>query len=339
MAEDPRVQQLLDELLESNSSPETVCASCPELLPVLRARWRDLCRLRADLDKLFPTPDEPIARQSVAPFLPQIPGYEVESVLGRGATGVVYKARDVRLNRPVAIKMMLADGASGLLETMRFLSDAQLLTRFWHPNVVQTYEVGGAGGLPYFAMEYIEGGSLAEKLTGVPWRTREASELVVILARAVQAAHEANIVHRDLKPGNVLMTREATPKISDFGVIRRLHIAAGLTRSGRPIGSPSYMAPELSPGHAHEAAPAVDIYALGAMLYELLTGRPPFQGETASETILQVISTDPVPPSRLNAEVPRDLQTICMKCLEKDPTSRYSSAGALADDLDRFLKQ
>jgi eukaryotic-like serine/threonine-protein kinase len=338
MSDDPRVQQLLDELLDSDSSPEAVCRSCPELLPIVRERWREMCRLRANLDALFPLSDEATREASGEITLPRIPGCDVEAVLARGGMGVVYKARHLRLNRPVAVKIMLGGGYAGLPAMARFLREAEILAGMRHPNVVRVYDFGDIEARPYVTLEYVEGGNLAQKLAGVPQPARQAAQLVAVLAGAVQAAHQAGIVHGDLKPGNVLLTEDGTPKISDFGIARRLDRTAGLTRTGTPIGTPSYMAPELSTGNPQAVGPAVDIFALGAILYELLTGRPPFRAETASETLMQAISHEPVAPSRLNAKVPRDLQTICMKCLEKEPKKRYSTAGALADDLGRFLK-
>ena len=338
MSDDPRVQQLLDELLNTGASPEWVCESCPELLPIVRQRWREMCRVRADLDSLFPLSNEPTLQRPGERTLPRIPGYEVESLLGRGGMGVVYKARHLRLNRPVAVKLMLGRGYAGIPAMARFIREAETLAGIRHPNVVQVYDFGEIDGLQYFTMEYVEGGNLAHKLAGTSQPAPQAAQLVAILAGAVQAAHQAGIVHRDLKPGNVLLMVDGTPKISDFGVARCVDSTAGLTRTGTLIGTPSYMAPELSTANAHAVGPAVDIYALGAVLYELLTGRPPFRAEKASETLLQVISHAPLAPSRLNATVPRDLQNICMKCLEKDPKKRYATAGALADDLGRFLK-
>jgi serine/threonine-protein kinase len=187
-------------------------------------------------------------------------------------------------------------------------------------------------------MEFVEGGSLAQKLAGTPQPARQAAALVAKVTEAVHTAHERGIVHRDLKPGNILLTAEGTPKLTDFGLARRLEGTAGLTQTGVPVGTPGYMAPEQAQGKAHDVGPAADIYALGAVLYELLTGRPPFRAETAAETLRQVVSQDPVPPSRLNAAVPRDAQTICLKCLEKDPQRRYASAAALAEDLHRFQR-
>jgi serine/threonine-protein kinase len=366
MIDDPRVEQLLDQLLDSDATPEVVCGSCPELLPVVRDRWRQMCRLRADLDVLFPPPDEPPA----APALPQIPGYEVEAVLGRGGMGIVYKARHVRLNRPVALKMLLAGAYAGTEERRRFFREAEAVAGLRHVNLVQVHDVGDHGGQPYFTMEYVDGGSLAQKLLGSPQPVREAAALVATLAEAVQVAHQGGIVHRDLKPANILLQHKAAspqpqspipdppsasaapptlldsefrmsdfdPKIADFGLARHFDTESVLTLSGARVGTPSYMAPEQALGKTRTIGPAVDIYALGAVLYELLTGRPPFRGETIAETELQVIHQEPVPPSRLNARVPRDLETICLTCLHKAPERRYATAAALAEDLHRFQR-
>jgi serine/threonine-protein kinase len=264
-----------------------------------------------------------------------IPGHEVLGELGRGGMGVVYQARHLGLNRLVAVKMILAGGHAGAADLARFRREAQAIAQLKHPNIVQVFEVGEQNGLPYFSLEFCGGGSLAQKLAGTPQPPREAAALVQTLARAMQAAHAKGIVHRDLKPGNVLLDDDGTPKITDFGLAKKLD-EAGQTLPGVVMGTPSYMAPEQA--ESKEVGPPADGYALGAILYECLTGRPPFRAATRLDTIVQVLSAEPVPPRRLNPAVPRDLETICLKCLQKEPGKRYVSAQALADDLQRFLK-
>ena len=335
MTDDPRVLQLLDELLDPQATPEAVCTPCPELLPVVRKRWRQMRRLRADLAVLFPPPAESPPEE---PGLPQIPGYEVEAVLGHGGMGVVYRARQRALDRPVAVKMLLAGPFAGRQALERFRRETAALACLRHPNIVQVYDAGDVEGRPYFTMELVEGGSLARTLSGTPQVARPAAALVSTLAEAVEVAHQAGIVHRDLKPANILLTADGTPKITDFGLARRLGSEPGLTRTGAALGTPSYMAPEQAQGRTDAISPTTDVYALGAILYELLTGRPPFRAETDLETVQQVTSREPVPPSRLNSTVPRDLETICLKCLRKEPRQRYTTAASLAADLGRFLR-
>src|SRR6516225_807059 len=363
MTDDPRVEQLLDELLDTRATPEEVCRRCPELLSEVRVQWREMCRVRAELDVLFPAPSALPQEGSKADIgapgracldtspledtdLPRIPGYEVEAVLGRGGMGVVYRARHLKLNRSVALKMLLAGAYAGRQELARFQREAEAIAGLRHPNIVRVYEVGELEGRPYFTMEFVEGGSLADRLAGVPQPARRAAELVATLADAVEFAHASRIIHRDLKPANILLTAPAaeargtelgTPVITDFGVARRID-GPEFTVTGARIGTPSYMAPEQALGRVSAIGPAVDVYALGAILYEVLTGRPPFQAETAAETERQVITKEPVPPSRLNAKVPRDLETICLMCLHKAPARRYATAAALAEDLRRFQR-
>ena len=297
MAVDLRVQELLDELCDSGCTPDQVCAACPELLPEVRRRWLQMCAVKADLDALFPTPGSdagPDADTSVpchtGDELPQIPGYEVEALLGRGGMGLVYKARHLRLNRLVALKMLVTGAYAGPHERARFQREAEAAASLHHANIVQVHDVGDHQGWPYFTMELLEGGSLAQALAGTPQPARQAAALVVTLAEAVQVAHRAGIVHRDLKPANILLTAEGTPKVADFGLARHFDGEPALTLSGTRMGTPSYMAPEQVIGKAGTIGPAADIYALGAILYEVLTGRPPFRGETAAETERQVLN-------------------------------------------------
>src|SRR5262245_2217904 len=342
MAGDPRVLGLLEEMLDSGKTPEEMCRDCPELLPEVRRRLQEFRLIDAQVGALFP---EPGPAADTGPFTPgppagppPVPGYEVEAVLGQGGMGVVYRARQRALGRPVAIKMLLAGPFASSQALGRFRRETAALACVRHPNIVQVYDAGDAEGRPYFAMELVEGGSLAQKLAGTPQPARAAAALVSTLAGAVEVAHKSGIVHRDLKPANILLTADGIPKVSDFGLARRLGGEDSLTRSGAPLGTPSYMAPEQAEGRADAVGLAADVYALGAILYELLTGRPPFRAETAAETIRQVMDREPVPPSRLNANVPRDLETVCLKCLHKDPRRRYATAAALAEDLHRCLR-
>jgi WD40 repeat protein/predicted Ser/Thr protein kinase len=265
-----------------------------------------------------------------------VPGYEVLAELGRGGMGVVYKARQTALNRLVALKMILAGGHSGAADLERFLAEAEALAAFTHPNVVQVYEVGRDGALPYMAMELVDGGNLADRLRAGALPPREAARIVEQLAQGLNAAHQAGIVHRDLKPANVLLTADGTPRITDFGLAKRLEGGHGLTRTGEVLGTPSYMAPEQASGEGKRVGPAADVYALGAILYECLTGRPPFRAASLFDTIFQVLSHEPTPPRRINPKVPCDLETIALKCLHKAPARRYGSAQALAEDLRRW---
>ena len=221
--------------------------------------------------------------------LPETPGYEILGELGRGGMGVVYKARQVALNRVVALKMILAGGHAGADQRTRFRAEAEAAARLQHPHIVQIYQVGEFGGYPFFSLEFVEGGSLADRLTGAPWPIREAAGLVETLGRALQEAHRLGVIHRDLKPANILLRADGAPMVADFGLAKRVGAADGPTQSGAVLGTPSYMAPEQASGKSKEVGPAADIYALGAVLYELLTGRPPFKGETQMDTLLQVM--------------------------------------------------
>lgn len=267
----------------------------------------------------------------------QVEGYEILGTMGRGGMGVVYRARQSSLGRLVALKMILAGGHAQQQDLARFRIEAEAVAHLQHPNIVQIYNVGEQDGLPWFSLELVEGGTLTEKLRGSLMTPTESAELIQKLASAIGVAHEQGIVHRDLKPANVLLTEEGEPKITDFGLAKRLDSEAGQTQSGTILGTPSYMAPEQAQGDSKQVSPATDVYALGAMLYECLTGRPPFQSADVMSTVMHVIHDEPVKPSRLHNRCPKDLELICLKCLEKDPTKRYQNGGELAQELKRFL--
>ena len=307
---------------------------------------------------------EPLPPRQPAPGVmiarPQVPGYEILRELGRGGMGVVFLARQTALNRLVALKMVLDGAFASPEDRQRFLREAELIARLHHPSIVQVFEFGTLEEHPYFSLEYVSGGTLAERLQGRPQDPRTSAALLGQLADAVQHAHSLGIVHRDLKPANVLLLlkneesqvkKESPispnvgplplslflPKITDFGLAKQVQAEPGITTSGTLLGTPNYMAPEQARGTGAVIGPATDVYALGAILYELLTGRPPFQGLSPMETAMQVIVQEPVSPRRLLPTVPRDLETISLKCLQKDPHRRYESAAALAADLRRYL--
>jgi serine/threonine-protein kinase len=276
---------------------------------------------------------------AVAPAeLPAVPGYEILAEVGRGGMGVVYQARHLLLKRLAALKMVLSGSHAGPEELTRFRIEAEAVARLQHPSIVQIYEVGEHLGRPYLALEFVEGGSLAERVARRPPAPDEAAALVRDLARAVHFAHQRGVVHRDLKPANILLTADGAPKITDFGLAKQLDAGPGQTNSGALLGTPSYMAPEQAGGRPQDVGPATDVYALGAVLYELLAGRPPFHGDTPLQTAGLVVSEEPTPPSRLRPGLARNLETICLKCLEKEPRRRYGSAAELADDLERHLQ-
>jgi WD40 repeat protein/tetratricopeptide (TPR) repeat protein/tRNA A-37 threonylcarbamoyl transferase component Bud32 len=315
-----------------------LCPDQPELWGLLEEMLRGMRQLAGVMrgPGLNRSPTEPVTL-TPAPPPSAVPGYELLGQIGRGGMAVVYKARHVQLNRVVALKMLLPHDADDAPQLKRFRAEARTVARLRHPNIVQIYEVGEHDGRPFFSLEYLEGGTLGESLKGRPQPPRGAAAVVERLARAVQYAHEQGVIHRDIKPANVLLAPDGTPKLSDFGLARETRVDQRVTQSGLVIGTPSYMAPEQAQGSSQEVGPAADVHALGVLLYEMLTGRPPFRGATLLDTLVQAMHQEAASLSRVRPGLPRDLSTICHHCLEKDPARRYPSAGALADDLRRFL--
>lgn len=263
--------------------------------------------------------------------------YALLKELGRGGMGVVFKARQISLDRMVAVKMILPGPKANADDLARFRLEAEANAQLRHPNIVTVHEVGEIHGQPYYSMDYVEGSSLSQRLAQGPLPGRQAARYVMTVARALHYAHSHGIVHRDMKPSNILLDTCDEPHITDFGLAKRIGVDSGHTRTGAVMGTPSYMAPEQAAGKTKELGPPCDIYGLGAVLYELITGRPPFRSDTPIDTIMHVLEREPAPPRLLNPKVDRDLETICLKCLEKDPKQRYAGADALAADLNHYL--
>ncbi|MDX1947409.1 MAG: protein kinase, partial [Pirellulaceae bacterium] len=341
---DDRLEKLLAEYVRAEDAGqpldrEQFVAEHPELAGELRSFLRNRDALRRLADPLLTAAETPtigLEGIGLAPGKIRYLGdYELLEEIARGGMGVVYKARQVSLNRVVAVKMILAGQLADDSAVQRFRQEAEAAASLDHPAIVPIYEVGQHAGQHYFAMGYVPGSSLAARLAAGPLPAREAAELVRQVAEAVQFAHERGIIHRDLKPANILLDKEGRPRVTDFGLAKRTAAGHSLTETGQVLGTPGYMPPEQV--QAKEIGPGADVYALGAILYALLTGRPPFVSATPMETMLQVLNADPAPPRALNPSVPRDLDTIVMKCLEKRPTWRYATAQELADELSRFL--
>lgn len=340
---DERLAAVLDQLSRQPAPDiEATAEAHPDLALELRQLWA-AAQMADAIARTTLARDG--SRDSVTPPAHAIPpsfgDFEIISELGRGGMGVVWRARQISLNRPVALKMVLRGNLASEADRARFRGEAAAAARLAHPNIVTVHEVGERDGLPYFAMQFIEGPTLAQRLIHGPLPPREAAEMLAKVTRAVDHAHRQGILHRDLKPSNILLDQANEPHVTDFGLAKlsseESASRASQTVSGTILGTPAYMAPEQA-AMRKDLTPAVDVYALGCILYESLTGRPPIQAPTAFDTLLLVLEQEPVPPRLLNPGVPRELESVCLKCLSKSPGSRYASAADLADDLDAYLR-
>jgi serine/threonine protein kinase len=324
-----------------------ICSVCRTRLPPDAPA--DLCPVCSPKNASIPKPvttsqtSNPTATISLSPDafapVPRFGDYELLEEIARGGMGVVWKARQISLNRTVALKMILAGKLASDAEVQRFRREAEAAANLQHPNIVAIHEVHEQDGQHYYSMDYIDGRDLAALVAeNGPLPPERAAECVRTIAEAVHFAHQRGTLHRDLKPQNVLMDAAGIPRITDFGLAKFIARDESMTQSGAAMGSPSYMPPEQAAGHLDQIGPHSDVYSLGAILYELLTSRPPFRGETAMATMRQALESDPVAPRKINRSLPPDLETICLKCLEKNPARRYNSARALAEELGRFLK-
>jgi WD40 repeat protein/predicted Ser/Thr protein kinase len=346
-----RIEQLLDDFKSKlaageSISVEEITTQYPDLMPELRQRLEDLLfvyRAKQAADETQADADQetlPMAGSTAtAPgsVVRYFGDYELLEEIGRGGMGVVYKARQVSLDRLVAVKMILSGQLATQDDIARFYTEAQSAANLQHPNIVSVHEVGEHEGQHYFAMDYVHGQSLSKLIRENPLSARRAADFVVTIAQAIHYAHQRGVLHRDLKPSNILVDSSDQPHVTDFGLAKRLDSQQTVTASGDVMGTPSYMAPEQAASNRGQIGVATDIYGVGAILYELLTGRPPFKSETPLQTMQQVLENDPAAPRSLNAAVTKDLETICMKCLEKAPPKRYHSAQAVADEVERFL--
>lgn len=315
-----------------------VCGKCgTKIFPDAPQGFCSVCLLNAGLGPLTEEIDD--AREaSPARMLMDFGDYELREEIGRGGQGVVYRARQKNLNRTVAIKIIALGPWATEAHLKRFRLEAAAAASLDHPRIVPIYEIGQRDGCCYFSMKFVEGGQLDEVVRHKPMPVRRAAELVAKLARTVHYAHQRGILHRDIKPGNILLDANGEPHLTDFGLARLVEKESTITRTIEVFGTPSYMAPEQAAGRNEQLTTAADVYGLGAVAYHLFTGQPPFAGGTTYETIHQVLETEPRRPSLLNPTVSRDLETVCLKCLEKEPAKRYGSAEALAEDLERFLR-
>lgn len=324
--------ELLDELLAAiESNDRTRQSELYRLHPELRDWSGCLDVLHRFAGAIAPAPAEP------EPAPPDLGRFELLEEIGRGGMGVVYKARQLDLQRIVAVKMILSNQLATSEEVRRFQTEARAAAGLRHRNIVAIHEIGERDGRHYFVMDFVSGESLGTRLSRGPLSPDEASRLLVSIALAVHHLHTQGVIHRDIKPSNILLDQTGEPFVTDFGLAKIFDTDGGQTRSGAIVGTPSYMSPEQAAGRNSLISPRSDVYSLGAMFYEMLTGRPPFREETVLETLVQVLEGEPTLPSRLNRVIPRDLELICLRCLDKDALKRYPSAAELAADLERFL--
>jgi len=349
---DERLARVLDELLNAMERGEAAdverqAREHPDLAIELRQLWGAMlvAECVASGSGSEPTVAVDSSGESSSPsgehpwqaFPRAFGDYELLGELGRGGMGVVYKARQHTLDRSVALKMMRSGALASQADLARFAAEAQAAARLDHPNIVPVYDVGETGGHAFFTMKHVSGTTLARRLNDGPLDPREAARILAPVCRAVHYAHEHGVLHRDLKPSNILLDREGRPHVTDFGLAKRIESDMHLTVSGAVLGTPAYMAPEQAAGSRGKLLPASDVYSLGSILYHMLTGRPPFQAASPVDTVLLVLEQDPLPPRLINPRADLELEMICLKCLQKPPELRYSTAAALADDLDAFL--
>jgi serine/threonine-protein kinase len=320
---------------------ESECLKNPELASDLRELWGVIVVARAaGSNSAVIAPTQPRASELPSDSF-QLPArfgdYELRQELGRGGMGVVYRAWQGSLSREVAVKMILRGQLATKLDRERFEAEAQAAAKLDHPGIVPVYEVGEIDGRPYFSMKFVRGTTLGQRLVAGPLPPREAARMLATVARAIHFAHMRGVLHRDLKPSNILLDENGEPHVTDFGLAKQLEAGESVTKSGMMIGTPAYMAPEQAAGVRGQVGPRSDVYSLGVILYHMLTGRPPFQAASPAEMVLLVLEQDPVPPRMLNQKADRDLEMICLRCLQKPLDLRYASAAALADDLEAYL--
>ncbi|NOZ40520.1 MAG: serine/threonine protein kinase [Planctomycetes bacterium] len=329
------LDRLTDSTVEQRPGLEELTAAHPHLAAELRALWGTVMVVEAVAEHSHGKDETPALAEATPP--PKLGDFELLEEIGRGGMGVVYRARQQSLDREVALKLILHGSLASPADQARFQAEVAAVAQLEHSHIVPIYEVGSDQGWQYFGMKLIEGQTLSQRIASGPLPEREAAQLVMHIAQAIQYAHERGVIHRDLKPANILIDRQGEPHVTDFGLAKRTTAGASLTETGAILGTPSYMAPEQASGGRGDVGPLSDVYSLGAILYALVTGRPPFQGPSPVDTLMMVLEQDLLPPRLLNRQVSRDLEMIVLRCLQKPPELRYHSAAELARDLEAFL--